>query len=249
MTRPSTFRRPNRNEAGFTLVEALAAVVLMSAIVYMLGAVTAQWLPNWRHGFERVQNAALIDVALQRMTADLAAAEFVPANGKTHAPFFVGTANALAFVRASFAPGEARHLELVRFAETVDGRGFALVRDRAAFHPLIAATPISDQLPFADAVALIRAPFRVTFDYAGADNVWRSEWRELPVLPHAIRVTVRDARTDRTLAISTATPVHIGAAADCAATKAVANCLDGVAPPADQATDNKPSAPNPAPAN
>ena len=65
--------------AGFTLMEALLATALMGVILAAIATVTAQWLPNWNRGFERVQRAELLAVGLERIVADLAAAEFITA--------------------------------------------------------------------------------------------------------------------------------------------------------------------------
>ena len=66
--------------AGFSLVEALVSVALMSLIVAALSAVTGQWVPNWNRGFVRVQRLESVDVGLQRLVSDLEAAEFVTPN-------------------------------------------------------------------------------------------------------------------------------------------------------------------------
>ena len=42
-------------------------------------------------------------------------------------------------------------------------------------------------------VVLLRAPFRLSFAYAGPDRVWKSTWQEADKLPAMIRLTVRDA--------------------------------------------------------
>src|SRR5205814_2503760 len=61
--------------AGFTLVEALLATALMAAILAAIGTVTAQWLPNWNRGFASVQRSEAFAIGLERVVADLAAAE------------------------------------------------------------------------------------------------------------------------------------------------------------------------------
>ena len=66
--------RAQRGVAGFTLFEALVSLALMGLIVASLSAVTGQWLPNWRHGFGRVQSLESLDVGLQRLVDDLEAA-------------------------------------------------------------------------------------------------------------------------------------------------------------------------------
>ena len=211
--------------AGFSLVEALVAIALTGVIACALGAVTAQWLPNWHRGFARVQRTELLSLGLERLVADLAAAEFVPPNGETKQPLFEGSALSVTLVRTALGPNVSPHLEVVRLAETVDERGFALVRTRAPFAPLaVDRSDGVDQIGFADPVVLIRAPFRISFSYAGQDRIWRDSWRGDAQLPIAIRVTVREAATDQVLSVSTATLVHATISADCIQQKSTADC-------------------------
>ena len=209
--------KPKPGSAGFTLFEALVSVALMSLIVASLSAVTGQWVPNWHRGFGNVQRLESFDLGLRRVVADLASAEFVTANGASKTPLFLGDALSVTLVRRAFGPDTSPHLELVNFAETADERGFALVRTRAPFAPLAANVPIATQLHLADPVALIRAPFRVSFSYAGPDRLWRDSWTEQQRLPSAVRVLVRDAATGKVLSLSTATLLHVDLAAECVA--------------------------------
>lgn len=239
----------SRRAAGFTLFEALVSVALMSAIVAALGAVAGQWLPNWHRGFGRVQRLETLDVGLQRLSADLEAAEFVSPNGATKAPIFLGDEKTVTFVRVANAPGTAPRLEFVRLAETVDERGFALVRSQAPFKPLDPNRPFDEQVYFADPVVLIRAPFRVSFAFAGADRLWRGSWRDPALLPSAARIQVRDAATDKVLAVSTATLLNMDLPAECVTQQSVQQCIDGIrrpgsaqAPAAPLTTPTKPTA-------
>ncbi|WP_147262920.1 general secretion pathway protein GspJ [Roseiarcus fermentans] len=198
----------------------------MGAIVLSLGAVAGQWLPNWHRGFGRVQRLETLDVGLQRLAEDLESAEYVTPNSVAKAPIFFGDKKTVTFVRVSNAPGTDPHLEFIRLAETVDERGFALVRSRAPFKPLDPGRPIEAQLYFADPVVLIRAPFRVSFAFAGADRLWRGSWADSGLLPTAARIEVRDAATDKVLALSTATLLHVDLPAECVTQKSVRQCLE-----------------------
>jgi general secretion pathway protein J len=107
-------------------------------------------MPNWHRGFGRVQRLETLDVGLQRVVSDLEAAEFVTANNASKAPIFLGEAKSVTIVRRANAPGTTPHLEFVRLAETVDERGFALVRSHAPFKPLDPNRPIDAQIYFTD---------------------------------------------------------------------------------------------------
>ena len=219
-----------RTIAGFTLVEALLATALMGAILAAIATVTAQWLPNWNRGFIRVQGTETLTVGLERVIADIAAAEFVTAGANIRQPVFDGTELSVTFLRTAIGPNTRPGLELVRIMEMAGEKGLMTVRTHARFLPM-GRDGAEVQAPPANPVVLIRAPYRVTFAYAGTDRVWRPVWRGEGELPAAIRVQLRDASTDRTLSVSTATLVHANMPADCVLAEVIADCLNRPAIP------------------
>lgn len=206
--------RPRRTStAGFTLVEALVATVLMGMILAALATVTAQWLPNWNRGFVRVQRAELLAIAIERLAADFAAAEFAPPSRKTDHPLFEGTELSATFVRSAIGPNTRSGLEVVRISESSDRQGPIVVRSKAVFAPGPGA---NNQIFFSDPVVLMRAPYRLSLAYAGKDGVWTGSWHDAATLPTAVRLSIRDAATDRVLPVSTVAVVHADLPADCA---------------------------------
>lgn len=207
--------------AGFTLVEALAAMILMGLVLTALATITGQWLPNWSRGFARVQQSELLASALDRIVADLGASEFVPPSREVKQPLFEGTERSVTFVRATIGPNTRPGLDIVRFAETTDHRGAVLVRSRKTFIP-----GASVQRAFGDPVTLLRAPYRISFSYAGRDGMWRGSWLEADALPTAVRLIVRDSATGRTLSASTAALIHTQVPAACVGSHADDDCND-----------------------
>jgi general secretion pathway protein J len=200
-------------EEGFTLLEALAALVLTGLVLSALGTITAQWLPNWNRGFDRIQQNELVGIAMQRIAADLAAAEYVPPNGSGRKPLFDGSALSVTFVRTALGPNVGIGLDVVRIGETAEQGGFVTVRTRAAFGPLPPGVSPLAQIRVSDPVVLLRPPFRLSVAYAGPDRIFQDSWQDADKLPAVIMLTVRDARSERVLSISTATPVHVDAPA------------------------------------
>jgi general secretion pathway protein J len=209
--------RARSSNAGFTLIETLIATAMMVAILAALATVTSQWLPNWNRGFVRVQRSELLALGLERIVADLAAAEFVPPNSRTKNPLFEGSELSVTFVRPALGPNTSSGLEIVRLAEVKDRQGLALVRLRAPFMPLAVGSLINSQIKFSEPVVLVRAPYRISFSYAGPDRVWKDTWRDADAaqLPRAVRILLRDAATQQVLSVSTAIPIHVEVAADC----------------------------------
>jgi general secretion pathway protein J len=220
-------RRARADEAGFTLIEVLLATLLMTIILGALATVTSQWLPNWNRGMAQVQRAERLAMGLDRITADLAVAEMVPLNGKTRAPLFEGSELSVTFVRTAVGPSARPGLEIVRLSEKADDQGLALVRERAPFAPM----PTDAQIKFLDQVVLIRLPFRVTFSYAGPDQVWQPTWRGQTQLPEMIRIAVRNGATGQVPAVSGAAIVHANAPAECARARNVSACLNAKSNP------------------
>jgi general secretion pathway protein J len=202
--------KPDALRAGFSLVEAMAAVALTASIVMGLSSMTGQWLPNWRRGFVDLEHADLMGLGVERLVEDISAAEYVTPWGNAPTPLFEGDASEVVFVRSATGPNSYPHLEVIRLAEINDDRGLALTRMRVPFTPM---SPGASQQSFAfgDAVALVRAPFRVTFAYAGPDRVWVDSWKSQKRLPDAVRITVRDTVLNRVLAASTAVRIKVTA--------------------------------------
>jgi general secretion pathway protein J len=211
--------------AGFTLVEALVAMVLMGMVLASLATITSQWLPNWNRGFARVQSAEHLSLALDRLAGDLAAAEFVTLNRNNPRPLFEGSELGVTFVRSAIGPNARGGLEVIQIAETADRLGPVLVRARTPFVP---AEKVEG--PFTDPVVLLRPPYRITLSYAGVDREWKATWIGARELPSAVRFTIRDGVSERTLLASTATVVHTQLPALCVSSDDERRCGRNGAP-------------------
>jgi general secretion pathway protein J len=200
-------------EAGFTLIETLVALALMGLILSALATITAQWLPNWNRGIDRVQRSEEVSIAMERIAADLAAADFVPANRDQKRPLFDGSPLAVTFVRTALGPNTGPGLEVVRIGETTDQGRLVMVRSRAPFGPLPLGSSLTEQIHVANPVVLLRPPYRLSFSYAGPDRVWRDSWHEADKLPASVMIVVRDAASERILPYSTVASIHVDAPA------------------------------------
>jgi general secretion pathway protein J len=241
-------RRSRRAVRGFTLIEALVATALMGLVLAALATITAQWLPNWNRGIARAQRAELVSVSLDRLTADIKSAEFIEPSRGSKLPLFDGSESSIILVRSSLGPNTRPGLEVVRIAQVREdqggAQGGALVRSTMRFAPFAPNSPLAGQLKFANPVALLRDPYRISFAYAGRDGSWKTTWQNQTVLPAAVRVTVSDAATQQTLSISTTALIHVELPA-CVVGKSKGDCM---AQPGGQNTGpNEAPAPPPPP--
>ena len=218
-------RRRRHASSGFTLLEALIAIALMGVIFAGLGSITSQWLPNWNRGIARAQRAELVRLALDRLVADLGASEFISPNRDSNAPLFDGTENSVTLVRSVIGPNSRPGLEIVRIAGIDDKGGQVLVRATKPFAPLPPNTILPRPSDFATPTVLLRSPYQISFAYAGRDKVWRTNWQNADRLPAAVRLTVRDTTSGRTLTISTTALVHVELPAACNGNQGKDDCI------------------------
>src|SRR5260370_24826742 len=155
--------------AGFAIIEVLLATLLMARIMGALAQMTSKWPRSWDRGFTRIQSVDLLAVGLDRLVADVAAAEII-AGSATNVPMFDGTEFAVTFVRTPLGPNTFTGLEVIRIEEASDNRGPALVRNTAPFTPAIRDLR---EVDFSNPVVLLRAPYRISFSYARPDRMWR----------------------------------------------------------------------------
>jgi general secretion pathway protein J len=218
-TPPREIGSPSRNtaawrpplqsrNAGFTLLEMMLALALTGVMVSAIAVFAGQWMTSWRAGFAQLQATDLLSLGLERLSADISAAQYGGVNSGQEPTLFLGDAKSLIFIRRSPAPDTLGRLEVVRIAQTSDARGAALIRSRAPYFPLAPGTPVVG-LRFADPVAIVRAPFVISFAYADAGRVWRDSWGLEKALPAAVRVTVRTVGRAEVVSASTAITLHV----------------------------------------
>jgi general secretion pathway protein J len=217
-------------QSGFTLIATLAALALMGLILSVLATITSQWLPNWNRGFDRIQRSETVSMALDRISADIGASEYMRPSRQTKNVLFGGSDVSVTFARASLGPNASPGLEVVRIAEAADRDGMVLTRSRATFMPGAEEEP-----NFSDPVVVLRTPYRVSFSYAGSDQAWKDSWHDSQALPVAVLLTVRDAATGRTLPISRVAVIHVTASVDSLCAQSEGGCDAKPAAPADGA--------------
>jgi general secretion pathway protein J len=228
---------------GFTLFEALIAMALMGLVLAILGRVTAQWLPAWHAGFIRVQHSELLGLGLDRITADLAAAEFISLSSANKHPYFEGTPTSATFVRTALGPNTRDGLEVVRLFEMETQRGFAFMRAQAPFRLSGQQGNEATDLVLGNETTLVPPPFRITLAYAGRDRRWQDIWSGNGELPNMVRITISASSAEGAAAASTIALVRIGSPAACARANSASTCLDELARTGETKSESDPDAP------
>ena len=174
-------------EAGFSLIEVLAALLVTMLLVLTLSPFVSQMLATWARGGEVAGIVEFQTRGLGRLRGDLRHALVWTGYGQTQdLAGFQGDETSVSFpVVAGLGPSRLG-IEYVSYtvSQSVDGR--ALVRQRA---PVIGSTYGG----FADPVVLISGPFKYVFKYYSRDGEETPRWSKSRFdLPGHIELSIVD---------------------------------------------------------
>jgi len=182
---------------GFTLLELMLAITIVSVLVVLVLGAFQVGQRSWAKGDAAVEDNQRLRVTIQRMLRQLGAATRTSSSGlNATVPAFEGDERVMRFMSgAALTPGGDRGLVLACYAVREEPGGLALdFQER----PLVALAP--DEDPFqmdASAVRLLDGLSAMRFAYflPGEDGAWGS-WRgSWPAdgetgLPVAVRITI-----------------------------------------------------------
>jgi len=205
----------------------MIAMLLMAIILSALSNIISQWLPPWDRRIDRIQRDETLSVGLDRLIADISAAQFVPFNSNTMRPLFAGTDSSLIFVRTAIGPNASRGLDIVNIKEMEGENGLQLARSSREFAPLDITGTRIDEIEFRSSTFVFPERFHVSFAYADHDGIWRTAWQNANVLPSVVRLTVRSRENGVDRSFSTLAKIRV----DTPAAAVCRNACEAVAMP------------------
>ena len=215
---------------GFTLIEALASLAIVSAVLVATAALIHNVAFNFDRGAGRADNAEHLLLAIERLAGDFGSARPVrqAASGANAAVAFIGGPAQIRFVAAGGVAAGPQGEEVIGLAvEDHDGTS-RLIRRRAAW--LGPQTPFQS-LTLQDPVPLIEGRVDIGFAFArvAADGAvtWSETWNAQLLLPRWVRLSVRDRASGAELVPGAQFRLHADAPFDCASQGAQASCLTG----------------------
>lgn len=184
MTSTSPRPTPARTRAGFTLLEALLALVLALLLVGALSMYTGTWLRQWGRLISRGTQEDVVAIVLDRIVEDLEEAQPVYIrDGQGERVEFTGSANAVSFLRPALGFDARAGLDKVTYLNGRAEAQAAIVRSRLSYDPRGSSSGGED-LP------LIRGDMRLAFTYTGPDGASSAEWTDPRRLPVLVRVQI-----------------------------------------------------------
>lgn len=186
----------SRRVAGFTLVEILVVMTLMSVIMLALGAAMRTMAQTEERVDQRLHRADEMRVATNFLSSTLGR---ISAR-KSQAPTQVGSSLAL----FSATPGAVMWIGVMPARYGAGGRYFfhlALERQGEKSNLVIRFTPWTGAAVFpnwaaAESRVMVSDVTRLSLEYALSDGsglAWQSDWTDPQVLPGRIRISLRTA--------------------------------------------------------
>lgn len=208
----------NRRQAGFTLIEVLAALVLASLVLVSLNMAMSAVGKGTDRTRRSLGDQAEITAAVDIFGADVARIAKIrrpAAPGEFAGYLFDGTSGTAIYPVREAEGLTAPGMYLVRLSvQSKDGQA-TLLRERA---PLPPAT--STALPeWRDPVVLLQGPYDIAFAYRAqrsGQREWSDSWQAAELMPEQIRLTVTNLATGRLRVPGFVQSLAIDTEVDCA---------------------------------
>lgn len=213
--------RPSRREAGFTLIEVLAGLVLASLILVSLNMAMSAVGKGTDHTRRSLGEQAELGAAVDIFGRDVSRIGKIrrPAKPGDFAGYvFDGRPEAIVYPLREEAGLPEPGLFLVRLSVQQKDGQTTLLRERA---PL----PTGDDpaLPqWGDAVALLTGPYDIDFAYRAqrtGQRAWNDSWQASEAMPEQIRLTITNRATGRLRVPGFVQSLAVDSEVDCAGNK------------------------------
>ena len=174
-------RRSRQSRRGFSLLEAIVALLLASILFGGISLYTGSWLTRWRDLIASGSRTDMAAIILDRLVEDLEAAQpFAKDDGGT-AVLFEGSENSITFLRPALGYNARAGIDRVTYLRANVGGDPAIVRSRRDH---------GDQRSGGEDLPLIRGPIRLSFTYTAAGGKTYPEWHNRSTLPELINVAI-----------------------------------------------------------
>jgi hypothetical protein len=216
--------QPTTAEAGFSLVEVLATLVVTMILIVGLTPFVRQMLATWSRGSEVARAVELESRGIGLLRGDLRHAITWTGFGNIdNLATFRGTETSISFPAATGLDAGRNGVEMLSFTVDASADGRALVRRRAT---LLGTT----YLGFTDPIVLFSGPLKYLFHYIGRDGQQLQVWNR-PELPASIELLIIDQKGP-IFSAPIALPVFASLSAGCLVSQGLPGCP--VTPPKDE---------------
>jgi prepilin-type N-terminal cleavage/methylation domain-containing protein len=211
--------RLNSKNAGFSLIEVLAALVLTSLLIMALMPLVGQMLATWARGGDVASMVEFRVKGIGVLRDDLKHAVVWTGYGRLeNLLVFRGNERSMIFPAASGLGAGSNGLQMLSIEVANSADGQAIIRRQA---PIIGTT----YAPFANPVVLFSGPDRYFFSYYSRGGEPKSVWSDPLNYPAGVAINVVDRR-GRLSNLLIEMPIFASISAACFNNTALPGCPD-----------------------
>jgi hypothetical protein len=218
-------------EAGFSLIEVLAALLVTMLLVLTLTPLVSQMLATWARGGEVANIVEIKTRGIGQLREDLRHAIVWTGYGQVQdLAAFQGDETSMSFPVVAGLERAGTGIEYLSFTVGNSVNGRALVRRRA---PILGSTYGS----FVDPVVLFSGPFRYLFRYFSREGKQTPLWGKAQLdMPARIELDIADRNGLLLLQMPIAIPTFASLSAGCFASNGLQGCPSNTTPSIDDET-------------
>jgi len=193
MARGATGRTSIRQDSGFTLIEVLVSLTILTAVLGLLSSALKTLSQNWNANANRLERTEMVARAFDIFQRDVSGLQRLILTSNDKQRFlFMGTPNRLSFVTLEPPYPTVPGPYFVDYSIAANGSTFDLIRARAPYEMNMQTFPGATS---ANRVSLLQGPFKYQFSYAQKEapgGKWVPSWRKQNKLPDGIRLEIID---------------------------------------------------------
>jgi len=188
------------DEAGFTLIEMLVSITILSVVLALLGLGMRIFSTNWEVNSKHIETLDMVSRAYDILNRDAAGLQrLISLGGGSPRYLFSGARDALSFVTVEPPYPSESGLYFVSYSAASGGQGTELIRARAPYQPAMQTFPGATP---ANRVSLLEGPFAYRFSYAMTSDEqkgWLMSWPYRNRLPGLVRLEIIDVNQQQPL--------------------------------------------------
>lgn len=186
----------DHSQSGFTIIELLVSLTIMTAILGIVGSALRTLSKNWEANADRIERLEMISRAYDIFARDVSGLRRMVRRTEKGGEFvFAGSSSGLSFVTTEPAYPTNPGVYFLNYRVEANGPQADLLRERTPYTKALAKFPGATP---ANSVPIVQGAFTYRFSYAlrtKSNAMWQEKWVKANRMPDLIRLEIQSSQT------------------------------------------------------